>query len=61
MRTTKDNLCRHVVSFRINEQERKVLEKWSLDSGMKVSTVMRGILGHYQESSAKALFVEAAK
>lgn len=38
------NPCKHIVSFRVNEQELETLEQKAVASGMSRSRVMREIL-----------------
>lgn len=42
-RTVKDP-CNYVISFRVNEEERHILDRWSSSTGLKVSTMMREII-----------------
>lgn len=41
--------CRHIVSFRINDDERQLLDKWSHEIGVSVSTIMRTLVVRMQE------------
>jgi len=38
--------CKNVISFRINDQERQVLDKRATESGLNVSAMMREVVKH---------------
>lgn len=44
-----ENPCHHVISFRVNEQERKILDDWASAKGMNVSTMMRDLIKNMDE------------
>ncbi len=51
--------CQHIVSFRLNNQDRDLLNQWSLSSGMSVSAILRIMFSHMGDSFADTLLEEA--
>ncbi len=43
--------CKHVISFRVNERERELLDHLSTLTGMNVSTIMRLMMRSMGEAS----------
>ncbi len=41
MGRTSEDLVKHVISFRVNDEERVVLEDLSIAAGVSISTLMR--------------------
>jgi hypothetical protein len=42
-KSIKDHPCKHVVSFRVNEEEKRVISKLASKAGLSTSSVMRAI------------------
>ena len=57
----RDNPCSHIVSFRVNDYEKKLLNKWSKVTGMNISVLMRGLFNRTQNSINETLDKESVQ
>lgn len=57
----RENPCRHIVSFRVNDYEKRQLNKWSRMTGMNISSLMRELFNNTQTSIVEILDKESAQ
>ena len=50
MRKKVKNPYQHIISFRINDQERKTLDNWAMERGMSISSTLRDIISQMTSS-----------
>ena len=50
-----ENPCRNIVSFRVNDSEKRLLNRWSRVTGMNISALMRELFSNKQNSISEIL------
>ncbi|PLY01039.1 MAG: hypothetical protein C0622_07725 [Desulfuromonas sp.] len=55
MDTNDKQTCHHVVSFRVSDQERRVLDRLASATGMNISEMLRGVIKKMGKSYGEVL------